>query len=177
MKPWVPYAIAAGAAALLLGGGAATYAVYTYGGLPIRLGVDRDPKKLLPGFAKKIETLMQRMRARGFEPELWEGRRSASRAKALSVVGTGVADSMHIYGAAVDIVDKNKLWNASPAFWAALGEEAERLGLTWGGRWTKVDKPHVQAIAVSKQNAFRAMTDAQRAAAVLSGLQRLAFAV
>ncbi len=154
-----------GAAALLLGGGAAAY---VYGGPSVRRGVDRDPKKLLPAFARKLNTLFKRMRARGYQPMLWEGQRSDERAAALSKKGTGIRLSMHRLGAAVDIVDGStgNPWKASPGFWTALGQEAAKLGLTWGGSWTKRDFPHVQALAVNQQAAFRRMTPTQRAAYV-----------
>ena len=148
-------------ALLLLGGGAA----YTFGGSPLKKGVDRQPKKLLPAFARKVETLFRRMRARGFQPMLWEGYRTPARAAELHRKGTGVKLSMHSLGAAVDVVDGSNPgnpWAASPGFWKALGEEAEKLGLTWGGRWAKADYPHIQAIPVSQQTAFRAMTHNER---------------
>jgi enoyl-CoA hydratase/carnithine racemase len=63
---------------------------------------------------------------------------------------------MHQLGLAVDIVSSSKRWAPPRAFWLALGKHAEALGLTWGGRWRRVDKPHVQAIAVREQNAYRA---------------------
>jgi hypothetical protein len=163
-------AFGVGALVLLLAGTASAAVItqpgrrrgYSYGGAPRRSGVDRDPANLLPGFADKLEILFQRMRARGFKPYLWEGRRSAARAGKLAAGGTGIKLSMHILGAAADILDENKLWSASPAFWSALGEESRRLGLTWGGNWRRADKPHVQAVAVSQQTAFRSMSPAER---------------
>lgn len=162
--PWK--AVALGAALLVLGGGGT--AVYVYGGPPRRKGVDRDPARLLKPFANKLNTLFRRMRARGFQPMLWEGRRSAERAETLAKRGTGIKLSMHVLGAAVDIVDgsTSNPWKASPGFWTALGQEARKLGLTWGGDWAKGDFPHVQALAVNQQTAFRRMTPGQRASFV-----------
>lgn len=152
----------AGGLLLLLGGGAAAY---TFGGKMLRSGVDRDPNKLLPGFAKKVDLLFKAMRARGFRPMLWEGYRTPERAAQLSEQGVGIANSLHIYGAAADIVDESTApdyWKGAPGFWTALGEEAEKLGLTWGGRWTKRDLPHVQAIPVAQQVAFRKMSRSEQ---------------
>lgn len=145
---------------------------FTYGGAPIRAGVDRDPKKLIPSFAKKLNVLFARMRAQGFDPMLWEGYRTPARADALATKGTGIHLSMHSYGAAADIVSESKLWNASPAFWQALGREAKALNLTWGGDWTgdNHDAPHVQALTVGEQNAFRAMGPNERSAFVTARL-------
>jgi hypothetical protein len=102
------------------------------------------------------------MRAQGFNPYLWEGYRSPQRAGELADRGTGIRDSMHIYGIAADIVDADALWSPSPAFWRVLEQEAEALGLTWGGDFKRGDRPHVQAITVADQRAFRAMTPSQR---------------
>lgn len=155
---------AAGGALLLLSGlGTATY---VYGGEPKRKGVNRDPQRLLPPFAKKLNKLFRAMRARGFKPMLWEGRRAAQRAAELAKKGTGITLSMHTLGAAGDIVDgsTDNPWKASPGFWTALGQEAAKLGLTWGGKWTKRDFPHIQALAVSDQGRFRRMSVGERTA-------------
>lgn len=156
----------AGGVLLLLAGGTAAY---TFGGSELRKGIDRDPSKLLPGFAKKVEQLFQAMRKRGYKPLLWEGYRTPERAAMLAEKGTGIVDSMHSYGAAVDIVDEStapNYWTGAPGFWNALGEEAEKLGLTWGGRWKSVDRPHVQGITVAEQTAFRKMSRAEQENAV-----------
>lgn len=152
--PWKALTIG-GVGLLLLGSGAA----FVYGGAPKKKGVDRDPKKLLPPFGKKLNILFNAMRARGFKPMLWEGRRSLQRATEL-----GFSKSLHPLGIAVDIVDGSTTnpWKAKPGFWKALGEESAKLGLTWGGDWKKRDMPHVQAIAVRDQAAFRRMTLADR---------------
>ena len=119
-----------------------------------------------------MSELFQRLRARGFDPYLWEGWRDPARAAKLAKKGTGIRLSMHSLGAGVDIVNGAQLkaggspWVAPQQFWDAVGQEARKLGLTWGGVWTKGDKPHVQAITVRQQVAFRQMNDSQRAAYV-----------
>lgn len=132
------------------------------GGDPIRNGVDRYDENLLPSFQKQLVVLFARMRARGFDPFLWEGKRSPERAKQLSQTGTGIERSLHINGAAVDIVSESKLWNAGAAFWAALQEEAEALGLISGRAFTSKDLPHVQAVKVSEQTAFRKLSQSEQ---------------
>jgi GNAT superfamily N-acetyltransferase len=114
--------------------------------------LNRDPSRLLPSFARKVDLLIQRLRAQGFDPIFWEGYRTPERAADMARIGTGIRDSMHIYGAAVDIIDRNKLWK-NPAFFRALGREAKALGLYWGGDFG--DSPHVQALPVSAQNGLR----------------------
>ena len=136
---------------------------FSYGGDPIRKGVSRDPGQLIPAFAVKVETLFQTLRAQGHDPLLWEAYRTPERAQKLSDKGTGIKKSMHCLGAAVDVVDADGLWTASPEFWDAIGEEAEALGLTVlyrNGR--RRDRPHVQAIAVKDQSRFRRMTETER---------------
>lgn len=166
MKRWVPWAVGAGLLALLF-----SKKSYSFGGPELRAGIDRDPKKLLPGFADKVEKLFQRMRARGFNPLLWEGYRTPERAAALHAANpTGaISDSIHSYGGAVDIVDGAFLperEGVSPGFWTALGEETEKLALTWGGRFSNHDVRHVQGVSVREQNAFRSATPSERASMV-----------
>jgi len=139
---------------------------FSFGGPPLRAGVDRDPSRLLPGFAARVELLFQRLRARGLDPMLWEAYRSPERAAALHARGSGSKRSLHCLGAAVDIVHREDYWSAPGSFWKAIGQEARALGLTWGGRWRRRDLPHVQAVPVWRQRGFRAMTDEQRRAKV-----------
>lgn len=139
---------------------------WSFGGSPIRAGVDRDPSNLLPEFAAKVAILFDRLRERGLSPLLWEGYRSLERAQGLSDRGAGIKLSMHCLGAAVDIIHADDYWSAGREFWDALGEESEALGLVWGGRWRRRDYPHVQAVALRDQHRFRRMSVAERRAHV-----------
>lgn len=112
---------------------------YSYGGRGTA-DRNRDPKLLLPSFAWKLELLFRKMRDRGFDPFLNEGRRTVARAIEL---GKGTTD-LHIFGAAVDIISASS-GLSDPAFFKALGEEADPLGLTWGGK-IQYDLNHIQAI-------------------------------
>ena len=121
-----------------------------------------DVGALVPAFADRVVLLVARMRARGHDAVVWETYRTPERAAKFAEAGVGSADSMHCYGLAADIISEASAWNAPADFWAALGEEARKLGLVWGGDWhgqqrPHGDKPHVQAIRVSEQRAFRAM--------------------
>jgi len=55
-------------------------------------------------------------------------------------------DSFHQYGLAGDVVPLAYKalpnWNPSGPLWAKIGAIGESLGLTWGGRWSKPDRPH-----------------------------------
>jgi hypothetical protein len=121
----------------------------------------RDTTSLVPAFASRVKVLFNRMRARGYDPMLWEAYRTPERAIKLAEDGKGIQNSMHIYGAAVDIIDAKKKWS-DPMFFKVLGEEAERLGLYWGGRFSDYDGPHIQAIPIAAQQRFTHMTPSDR---------------
>lgn len=135
---------------------------YSYGG-PDHNGLSRDPFRLLPVFADKLELLFQRLRARGFDPMLHEGFRSVARAKKLAEAAAkggpkAIELSMHTLGAAADL-KSIKYGYDSPEFYEALGEETKALGLTWGGDFG--DNPHVQAVPATNvaQNGIRKAAD------------------
>ena len=55
--------------------------------------------------------------------------------------------SYHNYGLAFDFVPKDQ--NGQPTWedlngFNSVGEQGEALGLQWGGRWPKKDRPHLQ---------------------------------
>jgi hypothetical protein len=131
------------------------------GGAPKPRRPERSLDLLVPSFKAKVQQLLRAMQARGFRPLVWETLRSRERAEQLAEKGTGRPDSMHIYGLAVDVIDAERMWD-HPAFFAALGVEAEKLGLTWGGRWSSRDLPHVQAMPVALQTTMRAASLAER---------------
>lgn len=114
---------------------------------------------LQPKFRAKVEELIRRVNAQGYDAIVFETFRTRARNEQLSRKGTGVkprADGtipigMHELGLAVDIISKAKKWDAPKDFWAAIGAAADELGLEWGGNWTRVDKPHVQAVAPGGQ--------------------------
>ena len=131
-----------------------------------------DLQLLLPSFRVLVEDLVARMRERGFDPKVHETYRSPERAKLLVLQGRSRARglSLHCFGAAADIISKSRGYEW-PEFFRALGDEAKSLGLTWGGDWDSDpntpnrfdDRPHVQAIPVRLQDAFRALqTDGER---------------
>ena len=153
---------------LALGGATLAVAVsagqkkYSYGGPDSTRGLSRNPALLLPAFADRLELLFQALRKRGFDPMLWEGWRSKERAKMLAATGKGIEDTLHNYGAAVDIVSASKLWS-DPKFFKALAEESKKLGLYPGYDWEgdEHDPPHVQAVPGTRkaQDALRASSN------------------
>lgn len=136
------------------------------------MGPDRDLAKLDPTFRERVVALLRVLVAAGFDPMVWEGRRSFERADELQRRGSGVAKSMHCYGLAVDIVwGSAPHWDPPDGFWEALGAEAKRLGLTWGGDWKRDDKPHVQALPASRDVWVRNAKPQQIAQAVAEHLE------
>jgi peptidoglycan L-alanyl-D-glutamate endopeptidase CwlK len=125
---------------------------------------ERLLSKLHPGFASLIRKLEDNIGKRGQgEVEIAQGLRTISEQNALYAQGrtrkgprvTNVPGgySPHNFGLAVDFMlqdavvengvvtkfpDRHKIWDV-------IGQEAEDLGLEWGGRWKKpVDRPHVE---------------------------------
>ena len=139
---------------------------------------------LHPDFLPKLQQLLDRLKARGFKPWMYETTRTTARQDWLYASGrtrpgpivTNVSGKArnelvgHAAGKAADIIDGRAhpsrsgqrvgwgTWSGQDGdetaaemaedFFRALGEEAEALGLTWGGRWTLSgggkDMPHVQ---------------------------------
>ena len=120
---------------------------------------DRDWSKLDAGFKNTVLQLFGRMESRGYQMALLEGFRSAERQgmlanKGPSVTHARVGQSRHQYGLAADVapmrqgrlvISERDPWAA--AAYQALGEEAGKLGLTWGGSWTFRDLGHVENAA------------------------------
>ena len=122
---------------------------------------------LLPTFRKKIDVLLQMMVVDGFDPFVFESRRSKERAKDLSIKGTGIEESQHTIDAAVDILDRKALWKTSQAFFDALHRNSLALGL---GRIKHKDKngkvdwdwAHVQALPGNQDKKLYALGDAAK---------------
>lgn len=117
---------------------------------------DRDWSKLDPLFVQPVLVVLSRLAERGYSFALLEGYRSPERQEKLADMGSNVTNarafqSKHQYGRAVDLapINNGKLVISERDPWAmqayeALGEEAEKAGLTWGGRWWFKDYGHVE---------------------------------
>jgi peptidoglycan L-alanyl-D-glutamate endopeptidase CwlK len=120
---------------------------------------DRDWGRLEPRFMRTVLEVFARMQARGYPLALLEGYRSPERQDRLAASATRVTNarafqSRHQYGLAADLapVRDGRLRISEQDPWAmeayrALGEEAERAGLVWGGRWSLKDYGHVEVAA------------------------------
>ncbi len=115
-------------------------------------------EQLLPSFIPVAQKLLERLAVLNYKPVPKDTTRSPAEAAAHAAQGTGIADSMHCYGAAMDVICNDHGWSCHAKgchFFEVLGEEAERLGLVWGGRWLRRDFPHVQCITVVEQRMMR----------------------
>ena len=117
---------------------------------------DRDWGKLDSRFTQPVLQVLARLQSRGYTFALLEGYRSPDRQEKLADLGGHVTSarafqSKHQYGVAADLapVSDGKLLiserdpRAMQAY-LALGEEAEKSGLTWGGRWWFKDYGHIE---------------------------------
>ncbi|WP_234814757.1 M15 family metallopeptidase [Noviherbaspirillum denitrificans] len=118
---------------------------------------NRDWSRLDPEFVAAVLKIFARLESRGYPFALLEGYRSPERQDALADSGALVTNarafqSKHQYGLAIDaaplrngrlVISEKEPW-AMDAY-LALGEEAERAGLTWGGRWKLKDYGHIEA--------------------------------
>lgn len=107
-------------------------------------------------FRQRVLVLFQQMSERGYELALLEGYRSPERQAELAAMGpnvtrAGAFQSYHQFGLAADLAffRNGKLVISERDPWAMegyrlLGERAETLGLTWGGRWKLMDFGHVE---------------------------------
>jgi peptidoglycan L-alanyl-D-glutamate endopeptidase CwlK len=120
---------------------------------------DRDWKHMDSVFTQVVLKLFAKMEQRGYPVALLEGYRSPERQEILAEKGPSVTNarafqSKHQYGMAADIapmrngklvISERDPWAASA--YQALGEEAQNLGLVWGGRWAMRDLGHVESAA------------------------------
>ena len=122
-------------------------------------------QSLHPELRPKVDAVLRGMRQRGFEPRIYHAWRSVGVQAGIQAAGhSGVPFSFHnarnpdgtLSALAADIVDATLAWGASAAFWKALGEEAKKQTLYWGGDWkTNWDPAHVQLLDNSELGRIR----------------------
>ena len=133
---------------------------------PAEVPVQRDLDGLAPQFRAAIDRVLDRMRADGHDPMVFETLRTEARQQFIYGFGReyddgrgivthseSAADTWHGYGLAVDIICKRTMWGGSKQFWMSLGVAVRSEGLVWGADWNNngrtdderfVDRPHVQ---------------------------------
>jgi peptidoglycan L-alanyl-D-glutamate endopeptidase CwlK len=121
---------------------------------------EKKLQSMNPQLAIKVRGVLDALGRRGFQPKVFYGWRSVDVQARLYAEGKSkVRFSFHNaqktdgtpYAYAADIIDSRYAWTQqaeSSGFWTALGEEAKRQGLVWGGDWASFrDWAHVQLVA------------------------------
>lgn len=115
-------------------------------------------KKVHPELASRVRQAIENLEKAGMQIEVVQGLRTFAEQDALFAQGRTKpgkvvtnargGQSNHNYGLAVDVVpfaNGKPNWEAPNSIWMAIGSEAEKLGMEWGGNWKKfIDKPHIQ---------------------------------
>jgi D-alanyl-D-alanine carboxypeptidase len=117
-----------------------------------------DIKLLPPTMQLHVQRVLDGLKALGFDPVLFDGLRTREEANKNAVLGRGIKDSVHCYGAAADIICRKHLWQCRAKkckFYQALRKLAGAEGFVCGGDFHSVDEPHIQAVMVFRQQAFR----------------------
>lgn len=124
---------------------------------------EKKLQSMKPDMATKVRRVVGALAQRGFQPKIFYGWRSvAVQARLFAEGKSKVRFSFHNAQTrdgtpnayAADIIDARYGWTANAetsGFWKALGEEAKREGLVWGGDWVSFrDWAHVQLVANSE---------------------------
>lgn len=123
---------------------------------PSLVSASRDWSLLNPNFEQRLLHVFQRMHEQGYDLVLLEGYRSPERQDALAAQGSNVTNarafqSYHQFGLAADcaFMREGKVVISERDPWAMrgyelYGQEAEAVGLVWGGRWKMMDLGHVE---------------------------------
>ena len=140
--------------------------------------IDRKWDKMHPSYKQRLLMVFKLMKERhGYELVLLEGYRSPERQTRLSGnTATTLAkayQSYHQFGLAADVAFKRNgkvvISERDPWAWKGYqlyGETAEQVGLTWGGRWTRIhDYGHTEyrmpGLRKNKESAERLIAEAQ----------------
>lgn len=140
--------------------------------------IDRKWDKMHPSYKQRLLMVFKLMKERyGYEMVLLEGYRSPERQTRLSGnTATTLAkayQSYHQFGLAADVAFKRDgkvvISERDPWAWKGYqlyGETAEQVGLTWGGRWTRIhDYGHTEfrmaGLKKNREYAERLLAEAQ----------------
>lgn len=131
-----------------------------WSGDPARWPQEQKLRSLTAALRPKVEMVLAALVQRQFQPTIFYGWRSVAVQLELYKAGNSqVQFSFHNAqkpdgtpnSYAADIIDSRYAWNKeaeSSGFWKALGEEAKKQGLYWGGDWSGFrDWAHVQLVA------------------------------
>jgi hypothetical protein len=134
-----------------------------------------DIKLLLPSMQLQVQAVLDRMTKLGFKPVLFDGMRTAEEAARNAAKGTGIKNSIHMYGAACDIICDDHGWQCRAKrckFYTALVRTYKELGFVAGADFPSVDQPHGQGVTLAHQNAMRALGTASSSVAARDKMVR-----
>ena len=128
-----------------------------WGGDSARWTQEKKLQSLDPVFRVKVKGVVDALSTRGFQPKIFYGWRSVAVQQELFKKGRSkVRFSFHNAqkpdgtpnAYAADVIDRRWGWESAAktnGFWDALGQEAKKRGLVWGGDWTNFkDVAHIQ---------------------------------
>jgi peptidoglycan L-alanyl-D-glutamate endopeptidase CwlK len=154
----------------LVGTGAepATLHNHEWDGDSFQWSEEQKLRSMHPDLRQKIQTVLQALKKRGYKPKIDNAWRARSvQAKPVQQGRSRVQFSFHNAqkpdgtpnAYAADIIDTRYGWRpeaATSGFWKALGGEAKKQGLYWGGDWPKFrDLAHVQLLPSTELNRIR----------------------
>jgi peptidoglycan L-alanyl-D-glutamate endopeptidase CwlK len=132
---------------------------FQWSGDSARWSQDKKLASLNTKLRPKVQSVVTALTKRGFQPHIFFGWRSVAAQLEIykrgdSKVKFSFHCAQHKDGTpnsyAADIVDSRYGWSdaaTTSGFWKALGEEAKRQGLYWGGDWSTFrDWAHVQLV-------------------------------
>ena len=124
---------------------------------------DKKLQSMTPNLRPKVEAVLEALKQRAFNPTIFYGWRSVAVQLQLYNQGNSkVKFSFHNAqepdgtpnSYAADIIDSRYGWSTqadTSGFWKALGEEAKKQSLHWGGDWASFrDWAHVQLVPSSQ---------------------------
>ena len=124
---------------------------------------DKKLQSMTPNLRPKVEAVLEALKQRAFNPTIFYGWRSVAVQLQLYNQGNSkVKFSFHNAqepdgtpnSYAADIIDSRYGWSTqadTSGFWKALGEEAKKQSLHWGGDWASFrDWAHVQLVPNSQ---------------------------
>ncbi len=120
-----------------------------------------DPALLLPSFQPVVERIFARMQDLGFQPIIFDTLRTQAEADRNAAKGTGSKTSLHLFGAAVDMICNRHGW-ACKAKDCRFYDTLRKLYLKECYIGPAGDMPHGQALPVGQQVNFRRLPPEQR---------------
>lgn len=138
-----------------------------------------DIKLLPPTMQVHVQSVIDQLKATGFKPILFDGMRTKAEALKNAAKGTGRPDSIHMYGAASDLICDDHGWQCRKfkcKFYQNLKRIASAEGFVCGADFHSVDEPHIQAVMVFMQQKFRELPDDERDEAIRAFFEMRALA-